>query len=378
MKTRSYIALAACSYQIPGLGDGAVWLQLTPAGEFRAMDGRPEDVPAWRIDASIAPAVIERFSRRLTPPVIDYEHQTLHKEKNGQKAPAAAWMRELQWREGSGLWVRVDLTQTARAEIEAGQYLYFSPVFSYGADGAVHAILMGALTNDPALDGMEPLAQIAAAMFSHSNPDEDTPVDELLNAIKAALGLKAEATKDDAIAALSALKPQRDADAVALSKVREALGLATDATGEQIAAATAQLTTSPDPKKYAPIAVVTDLQTKLAALTKTVEGDRLNDTVTAALSSGRLLPSMEKWARELGERDPQALEDYIASAAPIAALTKLQGDNVDLTGGGGEALTPERLAALASDYQQAESSKGRRISTSDAVRHIQREQETKQ
>nr|WP_250636823.1 phage protease [Pseudomonas aeruginosa] len=33
--------------------------------------------------------------------------------------------------------------------IEDGEYLYFSPVFSYAPDGTVLSILMGAITNDP-------------------------------------------------------------------------------------------------------------------------------------------------------------------------------------------------------------------------------------
>ncbi len=60
------------------------------------------DVPAWRIDAASAAAVIDRARARKTPPVLDYEHQTLKKRKtasrrlllaassisNGAKAPA--------------------------------------------------------------------------------------------------------------------------------------------------------------------------------------------------------------------------------------------------------------------------------------------------
>lgn len=47
------------------------------------------EVPAWRINQAIATRVIERFNARANPAVVDYEHQTLHKETNGQPAPAA-------------------------------------------------------------------------------------------------------------------------------------------------------------------------------------------------------------------------------------------------------------------------------------------------
>ncbi|HCE8163099.1 TPA: protease, partial [Pseudomonas aeruginosa] len=164
-KNRLLVAIAACSFQLPQLEDGSAWIQVTPAGEFRPTDGRPMDVPAWRIDAASAAAVIDRARARKTPPVLDYEHQTLKKEENGQPAPAAGRFLDFEWREGSGLWGRVEYTARAARMIEDGEYLYFSPVFSYAPDGTVLSILMGAITNDPAIDGMEPLARRAAATF---------------------------------------------------------------------------------------------------------------------------------------------------------------------------------------------------------------------
>lgn len=60
---------------------GRVLLQVTPAQDFTPADGREMDVPAWRINQAIAGRVIAAFSAQQ-PPVIDYEHQTLHKEAN--------------------------------------------------------------------------------------------------------------------------------------------------------------------------------------------------------------------------------------------------------------------------------------------------------
>ncbi len=59
--------------------------------------------------------------------------------------------------------------------IEDGEYLYFSPVFSYAPDGTVLSILMGAITNDPAIDGMEPLARRAAATLAFTPPKRKSP-----------------------------------------------------------------------------------------------------------------------------------------------------------------------------------------------------------
>ena len=73
--TAASIALAACTFQVPAPGaDGLTLIQFTPAGSFGPSDGRPLDVPAWRIDAASAQSVIARHAARTQPVVIDYEH----------------------------------------------------------------------------------------------------------------------------------------------------------------------------------------------------------------------------------------------------------------------------------------------------------------
>lgn len=151
------VAQAQCSYSVAALAaqaDGRVLLQVTPAQDFTPADGRTMDVPAWRIDGAIAARVIEAFNA-AQPLVIDYEHQTLNKEKNGQPAPAAGWIHALQWIDGKGLYALAELTEKAKEQIKAGEYRYFSPVIQYSAKtGEVTRLLMGALTNNPAIHGM--------------------------------------------------------------------------------------------------------------------------------------------------------------------------------------------------------------------------------
>ena len=43
-KDKQQLSLAACSFEVQPK-DGRI--QLLPYGEFRAVDGRPNDVPAW-------------------------------------------------------------------------------------------------------------------------------------------------------------------------------------------------------------------------------------------------------------------------------------------------------------------------------------------
>lgn len=155
------MALAQCSYSVAVLSaqaDGRVLLQVTPAQDFTPADGRALEVPAWRINSTIAARVIAAFSTEQ-PAVIDYEHQTLHKEKNGQPAPAAGWIHALRWIEGKGLHALAELTEKALQQIKAGEYRYFSPVIQYSTKtGEVTKLLMGALTNNPAIHGMAALS----------------------------------------------------------------------------------------------------------------------------------------------------------------------------------------------------------------------------
>ncbi|KOP31651.1 mu-like prophage I family protein, partial [Xenorhabdus sp. GDc328] len=145
-------------------------IQLFPAGEFRANDGRPTDCACWVMTREIAEHLIQQVASRATPLVIDYEHQTLRAIKNGKPVPAAGWHHALEWREGEGLYaVNVEWTANASAAIAANEYRFISPVFLYDQQGHVTALLHSALTNTPALDGMDAVMLAAASQLAALN-----------------------------------------------------------------------------------------------------------------------------------------------------------------------------------------------------------------
>lgn len=344
MKTKRLslaVALAACSFELgkPD-ADNTIWLQVTPVGHFKPSDGREIKVPSWHIDQAVATKVIERFRARKNKRVVDYEHQTLLKEENGQPAPAAGWYQELEWREGQGLFAKVQLTARAAQYIADGEYQYFSPVFLYHpTTGDVLDVQMGALTNAPAIDGMQELSLRAAASFGlFEEPSEETPVNKLLLAICAALGLAETTTEEQAIAALSAHN----------TNLRKALGLDDEANGEAVLAACtglkAKATTSVDPSKFVPVSVVEGLKGDIAVLTARL-GERdqkdLDSEIAAALEDGRLHTSMEGWARDLGKSNRAALTAYLEKAEPLAALLGSQTH--------GKAPVPDEKTGLTSE-----------------------------
>lgn len=337
------VALAACSFSLGAVADdNTIWLQVTPAGHFTPADGREIKVPSWHIDQAVATKVIERFHATKTRRVVDYEHQTLLKEENGQPAPAAGWYTALEWREGQGLFAQVQLTARAAAYIAEGEYQYFSPVFLYHpTTGDVLDVQMGALTNAPAIDGMQELSLRAAASFGcFDDSSEENPVKPLLLAVCAALGLAENTTEEQAVAALSAFN----------SDLRKLLGQDEEADGKAVLAACTGLKAkaiSVDPAKFVPVSVVDVMQADIAALTKRL-GERdatdLESEIKGALDDGRLHKSMESWARELGKDNRASLSAYLDKAKPIAALLGSQTDGKPPVADEKTGLTADELA----------------------------------
>ena len=338
------VAVAACSFALaPPDAQGRYLLQLTPAQDFAPSDGRPMDVPAWRMNAAIASKLIGGFNT-AQPPVIDYEHQTLHKEKNGQPAPAAGWIHGLRWIEGRGLFAEAELTKRARAEIDAGEYRYFSPVFLYAPDsGEVLQITMGALTNNPAIHGMQALNAMqaaASAQFSATTQAPEEPMNPLLKALLAALGLPETTTEQVALTAVTA-------QAAMVKAARDGLKLkAEDGVTAITAACSALATTTPDPSKYVPISVVEQVQQQLAVLTAQQQTDQIEKLIAPALADGRLNPVLEPWARDMGKANVAQLTAFLAAAQPIAALsgTQTQGQSPATSAKGAHGLSADELA----------------------------------
>lgn len=304
-------AFAACTFEIQA--DGSA-IQLFPAGAFKARDGRPKDVASghWYIDAAVAARVIAKAAMRQTDFVIDYEHQTLNTATNGEPAPAAGWFAgtTLEWREGLGLFASpVDWTKRGAAYIKAKEYRYLSPVFGYDRrTGEVLELLHVALTNDPALDGMDALAAARfdpATLAVPSTQEKQSVNREQLIAL---LGLSSDASEEDIDSALTGLK----AEAGKVQGLTDALAAAK--------------TANPDPSQYVPIAVVESMKGDIAALKSAQVGGEVDALVKSGIDDGRILPVQESWARELGTKDLVALKSYLEKTPAIAALKGQQTD----------------------------------------------------
>ncbi len=193
--------LAVLTQSLP---EAAGEFRILPAGVFRAKDGRPAHLPGWKIDAEIAQRVIAA-SASVDDLVIDYEHQTINAEKNGQPAPAAGWFKRIVWREGAGLFaVGVQWTDKAKAMIAAGEYRHVSPVFPYNAvTGEVQKIIGLGLTNNPALPGLANLAALSAQRAAPARPLDSGHSIEFFNRVFGQFGHFHPDTPAETIAALT-------------------------------------------------------------------------------------------------------------------------------------------------------------------------------
>lgn len=327
------LVLAACALAAPVAGAADAPFVVLPAGQFRGIDGRPAECAAWVCDDRNGPALAALLNSRQRDLMVDYDHQSLYVQQNGQKAVAAGWLPAgaFEYRPAVGLVnTAPHWTAAAAQHLSEKEYRYTSPVLLYDAAGRVRDVISVALTNTPNLDQLasQPLAALAAQYGAvqsnpqHPEPIEDDPMDEVIEQLRWMIGLPITATKEEILAQLDKLRGQI-ADRVGTQVAENGQNLfdAVNAAGAWKAAANHQQ--SVDLTQYAPIAVVHELQ---AALAQQQQADQVEPLITAALADGRLRgEGMVAWARDLGQQKGAAeLKGLLEGMPKVAALSQQQ------------------------------------------------------
>lgn len=321
MKIKPLIAACAMS-----LSTGSNRLVVIPDGEFRGVDGRPFDAPAWRLTAANAETIIAKLSSLKIDLVIDYEHATLKALETGEPAPASGWLKPNGWEYIPGVGIcstQFEWTDKAKNFIESGEYKYLSPVLFYQENGDVIGLHSLALVNKPNLDTL-PEAQLAAAAQDYITATiKDSSMDELLEQLRWMLNLPLSATAEEVLAELNKLSAQ----------IKEKTGVVVAANGQNLfdvlselqtkLAANAQ--TTPDPKQWVPMPVYQEALTARASIASNTQEKELEDAITAACSDGRLTGDATiAWVRERGKTDAAGTLTYLSELPKIAALTQQQ------------------------------------------------------
>lgn len=295
------------------------WVELIPAGvRVEGRDGR-----SWLNDQP--DAVIAATADRLPLP-IDWEHATEVRAPKGEEAPAAAWIEEVEARDGGAIWGRASWTPRGRDQVVNREYRFLSPGFDFDrTTGRIVRLVHAGLTNTPNF--------VLTALNREERHDitreKETPLD-------------------------------------LATRLREALGLAADATDDAIVAAvnTARAVNRPDLTQFAPRADLetalnraTSAETARDALLQEKTDAQIEAAISGALDAGKIVPASADHYRALC-RTEGGLEQFttlaktlpvIAGAAESRAKAK-----VETEAGGSQLTDAERAVCRAMGQSEAD------------------------
>nr|WP_314587032.1 phage protease [uncultured Pseudomonas sp.] len=174
-------------------GAAPEWVELIPAGP--AITGR--DGRFWLFDELSQGLVVDAFTTRGIDLAVDWEHASEIKAPNGEPAPAAGWIDQLEIREGA-LWGHVQWTPRGGAQIAAKEYRFLSPVFDYDPTSLrIGRLVSLGLTNKP---------NLFLTALNHEQPTPESTDVKISAALLALLGLPETATEEQAVTAATQLK----------------------------------------------------------------------------------------------------------------------------------------------------------------------------
>lgn len=291
------------SVQGSALADGQPpeWFMVVPAGTVKGVDGRG---PYTLKDPA---KVIAQTKQGVWPKPIDYNHQTVFACLNGGEAPAAAWITDLEPRDGA-IWAKVEWTDRGAQAVSSREYRFISPALQHDKAGEIQCIHSVGLVNTPNIAELPAIA---------SQTGDTKAMDELLQALREALGLSADA---DQAAIISACKSNCSANASLLAPLATTLKLAANASAKEVVtAAQAALSAvgAPDPAKFVPMAAFAELQGQVAALTKHQADNKADLAVNAAMQAGKVPPSLKDWALTYAAQNPDGFAEWVSKAPAI-------------------------------------------------------------
>ena len=288
-----------------------VFVHLLPPSGFKGRDGRGP----FYYDFAVIAAAHQARGLKLA---IDLEHASLEASKTGAAAPAVGWITELT-HDATGVYGKVELTETGKTLIESGGFKYLSPVFqAERADsGRISALLGAGLTHIPNLS-LKPVT-----MKEHQMNEA------LLTLLLEVLELPAESEEAAILAALETLK-------TALADLRsffdefqdESKG-ADDGKGEGETSANASdkkgvmviLSAMRAEQKRLSAAVLT-LSANAASAKQAQRLEACAEAGDAAIVAGKIPPASRAYHLASARRDLAAFRQFVAAAPVFAGFDK--------------------------------------------------------
>lgn len=304
------------------LKNGLQEIQLLPFGNVKSLRGD------FTVDGESINEIIQAFEAQANEVVVDYEHQTL----KDTEAPAAGWIKKLINRGDKGLYAVVEWTKKTKDYLENKEYKYLSPViFVRKGDRKAVRLHSAAITNTPAIDGMEPLVNKADLFPPEKRSGNNM---DLIKVVLKMLGLPEDAKEDQVTQVIKGLqeKAKKTPDVVAHKEVLELLDLKGEIKLEDVKGAILTL------KNPSGKVSVEDFNAKLKELEKLQERLALkerDDLVELALSEGKVAPAQKEWAEEYALKDPAGFKAFLTNAPKIVPLGTVGSDKDPGKGKGG-------------------------------------------
>lgn len=339
--SEAQIAIAAC---IVAIDKDASAIQIFPSGKFDSPMGAMIGKGPWELTEKSAQQLIATVAARQNDILIDYEHQSLSANQSGNPAPAAGWIKptSLFW-DDDGLYAQnPDWKAKAVAMIDADEYRYLSPVFTYDKKtGAPLNLISIALTNTPAIDGMSEV-NLAAAMSGYlTQPESCMELSELMERLCYLLNLPITTTPAEMSAELDKLKGM-----IGAGDAATAAASLPDLLASKDVEIAALKSAAPDPAKYVPMDAFLAIQQQRSS-----EAEDSKEQQVAALIAANptiIVPALKTWAAELGKQDLDKLQEFIRTSKPIAALTATQTQGKVPESPGNDGLNETELAVCTS------------------------------
>jgi phage I-like protein len=242
---------------------------LAPWGQVESTNG------SFVVDEESARLTVSAFDEHGTDLPIDYEHQTLggaYASPSGQ-APAAGWIKRVFAESGVGLLAEIEWTDQAKKRLSAKEYRYLSPVaIIRKTDRKLVAIHSAALTNKPAIVGMQPIVNRQA---------NDELKDETAGASPRTCHRACPRCSDSA-------EP--------LAVLRGELQLPAETDAEEVLVAAGE---------------------RLIELRREAGRRRADERVAEALRAGKLVEAQRAWAEALVAREEELFEEWFRTAPVI-------------------------------------------------------------
>ena len=266
----------ACNFALDG-SPPPDWIQLLPAGPaITGSDGR-----SWTLPDPAA--LLDEFTARNKPLVVDWEHASEHRALQGLDAPAAGWIDRLETRDGA-IWGHVEWTPKAAQQITDREYRFLSPVFTYQkSDSRIVALVSAGLTNQPNLN-----------LTALNREESPMPFP---TAVCSALALPAGADEPAVIAAIADLaraanRPQGDPDLARFV---------------------------PRPDYDAALNRANTAEAKLAEIEKAQLNQQIETALNQALQAGQICPATVEFYRAGCQKEGglEAFNQFVKIAPPV-------------------------------------------------------------